>query len=53
MREMTVRSLLHNAALGDESDAAAAALLAIDIDNPALHALLSTHRTASSPSPAL
>jgi hypothetical protein len=40
MRELTVRSLLHGAALGDAGDAAAAALLAADIDNPSLHLLL-------------
>lgn len=36
MRELTVRSLLHGAALGHEGDAAAAALVAADIDNPSL-----------------
>ena len=40
MRELTVRSLLHGAALGDEGDAAAAGTLAADIDNPELQALL-------------
>jgi DNA-binding SARP family transcriptional activator len=40
MRELTVRSLLHRAALGHEGDAAAAAVLAEDIDNPLLHLLL-------------
>jgi DNA-binding SARP family transcriptional activator len=40
MRELTVRSLLHGAALGDEGDAAAAGTLAADIDNPALKSLL-------------
>ena len=39
MRELTVRSLLHGAALGNEGDNAAAALLAADIDNPMLNAL--------------
>ncbi len=34
MRELTVRSLLHGAALGIEGDAAAAALLAADIERP-------------------
>jgi tetratricopeptide (TPR) repeat protein len=35
MRELTIRSLLHGAALGDEGDAAAAALLAADVrDRP-------------------
>jgi tetratricopeptide (TPR) repeat protein len=40
MRELVVRSLLHGAALGDAGDAAAATLLAADIDNPSLHALV-------------
>ena len=40
MRELTVRSLLHGAALGDPGDGAAAAMLAADIDNPALKLLL-------------
>ena len=40
MRELTVRAMLHSAALGDAGDATAAALLAADIDNPELQALL-------------
>ena len=40
MRELTVRSLLHGAALGDEGDGAAAASLAAEIDSPALKLLL-------------
>ncbi len=40
MREMTVRSLLHSAALGGAGDGPAAALLAAEIDNPELAALL-------------
>ena len=40
MREMTVRALAHEAALGSPDAASGAALLAADIDNPALHALL-------------
>ena len=36
MRELTVRAMLHGAALGDRGDAEAAALLAADIDNPLL-----------------
>ncbi|GEM_PF-1610476 len=36
MKELTVRSLLHGAALGNEGDAAAAALLAADIECPSL-----------------
>ena len=39
MRELTVRALLHSAALGDAGARSAAALLAADIDNPQLHAL--------------
>jgi DNA-binding SARP family transcriptional activator len=39
MRELVVRAMLHGAALGDEGDAAAAGLLAADIDNPALQRL--------------
>jgi hypothetical protein len=40
MRELTVRAMLHSAALGNAGDANAAALLAADIDNPELMALL-------------
>jgi len=40
MRELTVRSYLHRAALGDGASRAAARLLAREIDNPALHALV-------------
>jgi len=40
MRELTVRAPHHAAALGDPGAAAAARLLAADVDNPALHALL-------------
>ena len=40
MRELAVRSMLHAAALGRAGDAAAAVLLAADLDNPALAALL-------------
>ncbi len=36
MRELTVRALMHRAALGDTSSTQAAKLLAIEIDNPAL-----------------
>ncbi|WP_411885627.1 BTAD domain-containing putative transcriptional regulator [Polaromonas sp. YR568] len=39
MREFTVRACLHRAALGDGASAAAARLLAGQIDNPTLHAL--------------
>ena len=40
MRELTVRALLHSAALGREGDGSAAALVAADIDNPAVDLLL-------------
>ena len=40
MRELTVRSHLHRAALGDGASGAAARLLACEIDNPALHAFV-------------
>ena len=40
MRELTVRALVHGAALGNQGDAQAAALLAPDIDNAALAALI-------------
>ncbi len=40
MRELTVRAMLHNAALGDRGDAEAAAMLAVDIDNPQLGPLV-------------
>jgi hypothetical protein len=40
MRELVVRAMVHAAALGDDGDATAAALLAADIENPALHRLL-------------
>jgi hypothetical protein len=40
MRELIVRSRLHGAAVGIEGEAAAAALLAADIDNPQLDLLL-------------
>ncbi len=40
MRELTVRAMLHGAALGSQGDADAALLLAADIDNPGLVPLL-------------
>jgi len=40
MRELTVRSMIHGAALGNEGDAAAAVLLAADIENPVLDLIL-------------
>jgi tetratricopeptide (TPR) repeat protein len=42
MRELTVRSLLHRAALGDRESRVAAQLLACEIDNPSLRALADT-----------
>ncbi len=38
MRELTVRAMLHGAALGDDGDAVMAAILASEIDNPLLSA---------------
>lgn len=40
MREITVRSHLYRAALGDSTSATAARLLVCQIDNPALHTLV-------------
>ncbi len=40
MRELTVRALLHSAALGDAGGAAAAELLATDVDNEVLRTLV-------------
>jgi hypothetical protein len=40
MKELTARAMLHSAAFGNDGDSSAAALLAADIDNPMLHALL-------------
>lgn len=42
MRELTVRSLVHRAALGDEASLSVAASLAQGIDNPALSILVAT-----------
>ena len=39
MRELTVRALVHSAALGNAGDAAAAALLATEVDNDKLSTL--------------
>ncbi len=47
MRELTVRSMLHSAVLGNEGDTAAAALLAADIENPVLDLLLGPERALS------
>ncbi|MGY1744238.1 BTAD domain-containing putative transcriptional regulator [Blastococcus sp. SYSU D00695] len=50
MRDLAVRALLHGAALGRPGDAAAAALLAEEVDSPRLHALAEAVRpTASAP----
>jgi hypothetical protein len=43
MQELTVRALLHAAALGDRGAAQAAAVLAEGIDNPLLSALVGAH----------
>jgi tetratricopeptide (TPR) repeat protein len=40
MRELTVRAMLHGAALGNRGDADVALMLAADIDNPALEPLV-------------
>jgi DNA-binding SARP family transcriptional activator len=40
MRELSVRAHLHRAALGDEASGVAARLLACEIDNPALRAVI-------------
>ncbi|WP_436794396.1 tetratricopeptide repeat protein [Actinospongicola halichondriae] len=40
MNELTVRALLHSAALGHDGDASAAALVAADIDNPVVRELV-------------
>jgi hypothetical protein len=40
MRELTVRALLHSAALGRAGDAAAGILLAAEIDNPVMQAVV-------------
>ena len=44
MRELTVRSLLHGAALGNEGDTAAATLLAANIESPSSARLLDAGR---------
>ena len=46
MRELTVRAMLHGAALGNNADAAVAAMLTADIDNPELSVLASASRPA-------
>jgi len=47
MRELTARSHLHRAALGDSASRAAAQLLACEIDNPALSALVELRNVAA------
>jgi hypothetical protein len=47
MRDLTVRALLHGAALGVEGDGEAAALVAEDIDNPELARLVATAGTSA------
>jgi DNA-binding SARP family transcriptional activator len=49
MREMTVRSLLHGAALGSEQDAEGAALMGAAIDNPLLAAQIAAVRASGQP----
>jgi DNA-binding SARP family transcriptional activator len=44
MRELTVRALLHGAALGDAGDGELATILAADIDNPELAAAVLARR---------
>jgi DNA-binding SARP family transcriptional activator len=51
MRELVVRSLVHGAALGQVGDGEAAALLARDIDNPALTSLLGAEPSATTSAP--
>lgn len=46
MRELTVRSLLHGAGLGEPGAARAAALLSGDVDNPALRGRIPEDRPA-------
>jgi len=49
MRELTVRAMLHKAALGDPGEAQAAAILAADIENPELTRLVRNALPAASP----
>ena len=46
MRELTVRSFLHGAALGNDGDADAGALLASDIENAALGQLIDASKSS-------
>ena len=45
MRELTARAMLHTAAIGNDGDATAAALIAAEINNPALDQLVDTARS--------
>ncbi len=47
MKELTYRSLLHGASMGNERDRAAAALFTPEIDNPALPPLFGTQETSA------
>jgi hypothetical protein len=47
MRELTVRAMLHGAALGRPGDAEMAAVIAADIDNPELSALVTAEPSGS------
>lgn len=51
MRELTVRAMLHGASLGDSGDAGIAPVLALDIDNPTLHALVGARSSGLSVTP--
>jgi hypothetical protein len=51
MRELTARALLHSAALGDTGHAAAARLVAADVDNEVLSALVSPGSPAAAAAP--
>lgn len=49
MRELTVRSHLHRAALGDRASGSAARLLGSEIDSPVLHALTAAADPVAAP----
>lgn len=49
MREMTVRAMLHSAALGSAGDAGAAVMLAAEIDNPELRTLVESSTDVAVP----
>ncbi len=48
MKELTVRSMLHGAALGHQGGAAAAHILGAEVDNPVIATLLRSHGDAAS-----